>query len=366
MLILILPSKNEAENIIEITRTADQGLCKYFPEWEKTIINVDSSSADGTAELFRQTPCKTACISIILGKEELGKGYNLKRGIEEGLKIGGTFFLCLDTDVRSAREDWVFHFFNPLISKKADYVVPIYRRNPFEGNTTNHFSSPLILACWKRDIQQPIAGDFSFNKEMAQAILQRMKQSSDYCYGIDTLMTWTALHLQKKIQQINLGEKIHQASFGKMRQMFLEVASSTFRQIWLHREQIIHTLRKDFPREKARLILNEQYRPQPLTKQKDTLREHSKKLLRKQRNTHLLNWPERCCMHVHSLLSTSSLPPFEQQALNLAPYFYQHVLQYMEQIEQLETPDIVHLLLEQKKHFADLISTYEKYYTPLD
>ena len=43
-------------------------------------------------------------------------------------------------------------------------AVPVYRRNRYEGNTTNHLASPLLAAVLGVHVQQPIAGDFAFNR----------------------------------------------------------------------------------------------------------------------------------------------------------------------------------------------------------
>lgn len=239
MIIVILPSKNESKNISHITRIVDIGLSMYYPELYSLILNVDSASSDGTSNIFISTETVTPKKSLTINKDKIGKGYNIKQGIQYGINHKFKYFLMIDSDVISIQPHWIKRYLKRLIFFDDDLVTPIYQRNKYEGNTTNHFSSPLLYACWGIDIQQPIAGDFAFSEALAKKILDAFEIESDYGYGVDTMITWTALVTSSKITQVSLDKKVHNPSFSKIIDMFSQVCLSTFYRIHKFREIIL-------------------------------------------------------------------------------------------------------------------------------
>lgn len=234
--VVIIPSLNEEGSISGIVKVVDGGLSKYYPNSDSLILNVDSSSQDKTVEVFINTSTIFPKKSIVNKSLPKGKGSNIRKAILHSKNAD--YFLMLDADLVSAKENWLKKFINPLINNSASMVAPIYTRNRYEGNTTNHFSSPIIYACLGRDIVQPIAGDFAFNRSLALDILKNIVSPSDQMYGIDTIITWTAILKEHEISQIKLWRKIHKPSFPKIVPMFEQVAATTFRLVNQNRHKI--------------------------------------------------------------------------------------------------------------------------------
>lgn len=233
---IIIPSFNEEDNISNIVKIVDRGLSKYYPNSESVIINVDSDSQDSTVERFLNIPTKFPKNSIVNKDIPRGKGSNIRKAILH-YKNSVDYFLMLDSDVISVKEIWIKKFLEPLIKGKAQMVAPVYTRNRYEGNTTNHFSSPIYFACFNKDFVQPIAGDFSFTNKLTD-FCNNMVYLSDYMYGIDTVITFNAVLKGYKINQIKIGQKLHKPSFPKIVPMFEQVASTTFRLINGNRKEI--------------------------------------------------------------------------------------------------------------------------------
>jgi hypothetical protein len=55
-MVVCIPSYKEADAISYPTTQADEGLRKYFSEYESVIINCDNNSPDHTREAFLETP----------------------------------------------------------------------------------------------------------------------------------------------------------------------------------------------------------------------------------------------------------------------------------------------------------------------
>lgn len=241
---VIIPSLNEADSIGHVVRTIDEGITKYFRVEDFLILNADGPSTDRTKNAFLNTVTKTSkkyldCSS----RPVVGKGTNIVTALEGHIdEFDG--FLLIDADLVSIDQTWIKAFLEPLINKQAHFVSPIYKRNRYEGNTTNHFSSPLIKILTQSQISQPIAGDFAFSKEVATALLVQPKSPPDYQYGIDTLISWTASLENYPTKEILLDKKIHKPSFGKIVPMFSQVCETTMGLIKRNRQAIVKQLRE--------------------------------------------------------------------------------------------------------------------------
>lgn len=225
-----IPSLNEADSISHTTQTIAEGLIQYFPEMKCIIINADNQSNDNTPQIFLSIETSTIDKKVIL-TEKKGKGCNLVAFFKYGRENKIPFLSCLDADLKSIKPDWVQTLLTPVIRGEADLVVPVYKRNRYEGNTTNHFCFPICSAVLNNPIRQPIAGDFAFSQNLIEILLQHPMPVAANHYGIDIFMTTSAILNELKVVEVSLGEKIHNPSFGKMIPMFLEVATTLFFQL---------------------------------------------------------------------------------------------------------------------------------------
>lgn len=225
-----LPSYNEASNIQNITTIVDQGLANLLAKENglgAVIVNVDSNSSDGTAELFKETETVHEKLSIVVVGEG-GKGRNILEFCHYVLDNDIDYCITIDSDITSAAPEWVTKLATPMIRDGALYVTPLYERSRFEGSSTNHFTFPLIYALTGQVVRQPIAGDFGFSKYLAKAMVESGFAANEAIqkYGIDIFMTMTAIRTGGSIVNVNLGKKIHAPSFSKLEYMFPQIAAS--------------------------------------------------------------------------------------------------------------------------------------------
>jgi len=226
MLVIGIPTLNEANNITKLTRRIDNSLIKLGIEG--IIVNADNDSSDKTAENFVNTRTKNNKHSIITNKA--GKGHNIKAILNHASSVDDCEgCILIDGDVQSFSTTWLKKFYTAL-TEGTDFVVPNYSRNFQEGNTTNHFAFPLLAYHTKKKCpRQPIAGDFGLSKKFINFLVEDA-QWHKYCfgYGIDIFLTINALYSGFVVQEIELSNKTHNPSFGKMTDMFVEVASSYY------------------------------------------------------------------------------------------------------------------------------------------
>lgn len=224
-----IPSFNESETIGSVATLVDEGLqslCAiHGSAVSAKIVNVDSASEDGTAEVFLRVATYYPKQSIVL-PEPRGKGKNLLAFAMLARSEQATYCLTIDADIRSATPAWVGALLDPLLTDSADFVTPSYERSRFEGSTTNHFAYPLVFATTGRHVRQPIAGDFAFTDRLLDLTGSLDVPDAARYYGIDIYLTLAALTHGLRHREVTLGRKVHGPSFHKLEYMFPQIAAA--------------------------------------------------------------------------------------------------------------------------------------------
>ncbi|HMP27384.1 MAG TPA: glycosyltransferase [Oligoflexia bacterium] len=223
-IIVGIPTYNEADSISNTVSKIDRGLVKYFPRHKALIVNVDSKSHDETRYVFSNTRTKTEKVTISVNRR--GKGANIFALLELSKKLNARYVATIDADITTITEKWSKELLDPLVKGKADFVSPIYTRNRYEGNTTNHFCLPILYAWFGLKVNQPIGGDFAFNHNFINYVLKQKKNRDSFLYGIDIFLTLHALGGNFRLKEQYLGRKVHKPSFNKIVLMFQQVAST--------------------------------------------------------------------------------------------------------------------------------------------
>ncbi|CAE7629431.1 ggs [Symbiodinium sp. CCMP2456] len=225
VIVIGLPSLNEAHNIEAVTKAVDAGCHQHFPNHRCILVNADCQSSDGTPDIFARTP--THCQKVLLrtALPAQGKGAALRLVFEYMLQVDEcTHGLTLDTDVTSITPDWIKSFSLGLASASSyDFVAPRYARHRLDGFITNLLVYPSLCAVFGRDVRQGIGGDFGFSRRAAEAFLAEEWSPSIEKYGIDIFMTSTVLKKGFSIGEVELPAKVHSPSLPKLKRMVMEV-----------------------------------------------------------------------------------------------------------------------------------------------
>jgi glycosyltransferase involved in cell wall biosynthesis len=227
-IIIGIPTYNESNSIRNIVKTIDKGLRPYFTDLDIKIVNVDGNSTDSTQAAFLATKTSSQKIGILNDALPGGKGANVLKLIKISKKENADVLCILDADTKTFSSRWIKKMIDPVINRKADFVTPIYKRNRYEANTTNHFCYPITNLLSEEYIAQPIGGDFAMGKKFICHISDQAPVSSVYAYGIDIFLTLSAIFNGFKIKSVPLGRKIHNPSFEKIEEMFKQVAATSF------------------------------------------------------------------------------------------------------------------------------------------
>src|SRR5205823_10968409 len=106
-----------------------------------------------------------------MGPEGTGNGSNVFALVEAALNSHVDRLILLDADVRSTEPVWIRHL-AATNSDEPTLAVPIYERDRYEAEVTNHVARPLVAALFGSAVQQPIAGDFALNHALLREVAQ--------------------------------------------------------------------------------------------------------------------------------------------------------------------------------------------------
>jgi glucosylglycerate synthase len=227
------PTRNEAPTIGRVVAVADEGLGSAGLSAAAVLVNADNGSRDGTAAVFRSCPAQSRRVSVATGARGTGKGTNLLAIFHAALDLGAERVVVLDADVRSGEPWWVPRLLSAVDCADPAIAVPVYRRNRYEGNTTNHLASPLVRAVLGAHVQQPIAGDFGFNRAFVERAVTWPLPESAQLYGIDIYLTGNAAREGHRIREVRLGRKIHNPGFPKIVTISQQVIDALWHVIFL-------------------------------------------------------------------------------------------------------------------------------------
>lgn len=216
-----LPSYNEAENIGFITKKVDDALMKLNNKYRCVLINCDNNSDDKTNQIFES--CSTVNKKISIVTDEIGKGVNIINFLNYCKKNNVDYGFVFDSDLKSFKLDWIKKMLDEL-EKGNNFILPLYKRQRCEGNTTNHFVLPLLYILYGNIIRQPIGGDYGFDIKYIEVFNEKELPNEIRKYGIDIYMLLLAINENMNLKQVELGTKSHNPSYKKMQKIFIDVA----------------------------------------------------------------------------------------------------------------------------------------------
>jgi glucosylglycerate synthase len=178
-----IPTYNDARTVGQVVQAVRAGLLKYFPRERSVIINADGGSHDGTQDLVRAAAISD--LSVAADLHALRTLHSISTQYEDGPANGIALHTILaGADLLQARAsaivspesttlqpDWIERLLRPLFRDHKDLVLPVYRRQKFDGLLISNLVYPMAKALYGCAVREPYPSDFAFSGELGSHFL---------------------------------------------------------------------------------------------------------------------------------------------------------------------------------------------------
>jgi hypothetical protein len=203
--------KDVEATVLNVLNVINEGLYRYFPDYNKAIVVCEGESTDQTSEainLFQPYNSieKITTKDITSG----GKGAGVMTILEIAHESEAKCVVLIDGDLLSIKPVWVQTISNPIIYGRADLTVPYYIRDKNDGVITNNLIYPFTRALYGIDIRQPIAGEYALSKNLYEILRNHLLFPPDF--GVDIFILTVAAAEGMYVKEGLYSLKIHEST----------------------------------------------------------------------------------------------------------------------------------------------------------
>lgn len=189
---VVIPAFNEEKTIEHVINTVKK------VSTITQIIVVDDGSTDNTANIVS----KIDDVILLSHTSNKGKGSAMKTGLK---KVTGQIVLFLDADLSQINPSQVEAIIQPILDDEADITKTKFKREA--GRVTELTAKPLLNFFFPElSFEQPLSGQFAAIK----SFLDKIDLEKDY--GVDIGIVLDADALGMRIQEVDIGNIVHQMS----------------------------------------------------------------------------------------------------------------------------------------------------------
>lgn len=220
-----LPTHNNAKTIEPVLRAIQAGILKCFPRERVVIINADGGSQDGTPDLvtgasiddvwraskvytlrtlhaistqYARTPEPGTALRTILAAADLLRAQTC---------------VVVSPDSATIEPDWLQRLARPVYNDHFDMVLPVYRRQKFEGVLTRNLLYPMTRAIYGSRVREPYASEFAISGRLATDFLTNDVWNDEWGRtGAEICLTIAAISGKYRVCQSFLGTKAQDRS----------------------------------------------------------------------------------------------------------------------------------------------------------
>jgi glucosylglycerate synthase len=215
-----LSTHNNAKTIEPVIQAIQAGILKCFPRERAVIINADGGSQDGTAELV-----KGASIDDIRSRSKVyalrtlhsistqyaptpNAGLALRTILAAADLLRARACVLVSPDSTTLQPDSLQHLVRPVYDDNSDLVLPVYRRQKFEGVLMRNLLYPMTRAIYGYRVLEPYPSDFAISGRLATDFLGSECWNDEWGrIGPEICLTITAITGKYRVCQAFVGAK---------------------------------------------------------------------------------------------------------------------------------------------------------------
>ncbi len=203
--------KDVESTVLNVLNVINEGLYRYFPDFNKAIVISTAESSDDTnqaVDLFQPY----SSIEKIATKDIIseGKGAGVMTIFEIAHECDAKMVVLMDGDLLSIKPRWLPMIANPIVYGRADLTVPYYIRDKNDGVITNNLVYPFTRALYGIDVRQPIAGEYAISRNLYELLRNHPLFPPDF--GIDIFILTVAAAERMYVKEGLFSLKIHEST----------------------------------------------------------------------------------------------------------------------------------------------------------
>lgn len=245
-IIIGIPFYNEGDTLKNVISVAMESL---KAKKRKLIVCVGDPAGKEALMQVRQH-FDDEVVGFLMPPGANGRGNSI-RAILELARFFESDVVLLEADLvrqgeQGIRPEWVNKMAEPIF-KNYDMSVARFVRHPFEDIIGKILVTPLIAALYGIKFEDPLSGVFAISHDLVDELCSEFEHSKEYIggYGINPWLITTALKLNKKICEVNLGAKLSPVSLGKKYIVTKEMLKALFEcvkrdeDLWLNNSEVM-------------------------------------------------------------------------------------------------------------------------------
>jgi len=203
--------KNVEATVLNVLNVINEGLYRYFPDFNKAIAISIAESTDNTLEVINLFQPYNSIHKIVTPDITTGgKGAGVMTIFEIAHIAQAKSVVLIDGDLLSIKPGWIQTIANPIVFGRADLTVPYYIRHKYDAVITNNLVYPFTRAVYGIDIRQPIAGEYALSKNLYELLRNHPLFPPDF--GIDIFILTVAAAEGMYVKEGLFSLKIHEST----------------------------------------------------------------------------------------------------------------------------------------------------------
>lgn len=203
--------KNVEATVLNVLNVINEGLYRYFPDFNKAIVISIAESTDNTLEVINLFQPYNSIYKIVTPDITTGgKGAGVITILEIAHLAQAKSVVLIDGDLLSIKPGWIQTIANPIVFGRADLTVPYYIRHKYDAVITNNLVYPFTRAVYGIDIRQPIAGEYALSKNLYELLRNHPLFPPDF--GIDIFILTVAAAEGMYVKEGLFSLKIHEST----------------------------------------------------------------------------------------------------------------------------------------------------------
>ncbi|MGB9792620.1 MAG: glycosidase [Thermacetogeniaceae bacterium] len=251
-LVVGIPFLNEKEALPKVLKVVERGLADSQLLSRSLIVCVGDPVGAEALEAIKKLDLKAEHLEFLMLPGSNGRGASIRAIMTIADRLEADLLILaadlVNEDGSGIQPWWIKRLLEPII-KDYDFVLTVLRKNFLEDLLNNFFLMPLLEIFYGYRIRGMLGGVYAISHDMVEDCCAEIKfwLETTRSYGIDPWLITRVIRRNKKICEIDLGNRHRPISLEKLQHVFKESARALFESIkrdeeyWLNREDVLRT-----------------------------------------------------------------------------------------------------------------------------